>query len=82
MDEELLEANEKQKMDKQLKLAEVAKKEQEEYEKIIQRQIADLENERRIEEERRKMRYEHNNELLKQIKLKEERKKMGRREPS
>jgi hypothetical protein len=60
---ELLEANEKQKLDKEYKLAEQAKQEQEEYQRIIEKQIRDLENERRKEEEKKRMRYDHNNEL-------------------
>jgi hypothetical protein len=60
---DLLSANEKQKLDKELKLAEQAKQEQEEYQKIIEKQIKDLENERRKEEERQQMRYDHNREL-------------------
>lgn len=59
----MLEANEKQKMDKELKLAEMAKLEQEEYEKIIDKQLKDLEGERTRDEERKNMRYDHNWEL-------------------
>ena len=60
---ELLEANEKQKLDKEYKLGEQAKQEQEEYQKIIEKQIKDLEAERRKDEEKKKMRYDHNHEL-------------------
>ncbi len=60
---ELLDANEKQKLDKEYKLGEQAKQEQEEYQRIIEKQIKDLENERRKEEEKRKIRYDHNHEL-------------------
>jgi len=60
---ELLEANEKQKIDKEYKLGQQAKQEQEEYQKIIEKQIRDLENERRKEEDKKKMRYNHNQEL-------------------
>jgi len=60
---ELLEANEKQKLDKEYKLAEQAKQEQEEYQRIIEKQIKDLENERRKEEDKKRMRYDHNHEL-------------------
>lgn len=60
---ELLEANEKQKLDKEYKLAEQAKHEQEEYQRIIEKQIKDLENERRKEEDKKRMRYDHNHEL-------------------
>ena len=60
---ELLEANEKQKLDKEYKLGEQARQEQEEYQRIIEKQIKDLENERKKEEEKKKMRYDHNHEL-------------------
>lgn len=60
---ELLEANEKQKLDKEYKLAEQAKQEQEEYQRIIEKQIKDLENERRKDEDKKRMRYDHNHEL-------------------
>ena len=60
---DLLEANEKQKLDKEYKLAEQAQQEQEEYQRIIEKQIKDLEFERRKEEDRKRMRYDHNNEL-------------------
>ena len=78
--EELLAANERQKIDKELKLAEQAKQEQEEYEKIVQRQMEEIEQERRIAEERKRMRYEHNFELQKMIKLREEKNKLEQRE--
>lgn len=58
-----MEANEKQKLDKEYKLAEQAKQEQEEYQRIIEKQIKDLENERRKDEEKKRMRYDHNHEL-------------------
>lgn len=60
---ELLEANEKQKLDKEYKLGDQARQEQEEYQRIIEKQIKDLENERKKEEEKKKMRYDHNHEL-------------------
>jgi hypothetical protein len=60
---ELLEANEKQKYDKEYKLGEQARQEQDEYQKIIEKQIKDLENERRKDEDKKRMRYDHNQEL-------------------
>ncbi len=60
---ELLEANEKQKLEKEYKLADQAKQEQEEYQRIIEKQIKDLENERRKEEEKKRIRFDHNHEL-------------------
>jgi len=59
----MLKANEKQKLDKELKLAEQAKHEEEEYHKIIEKQLRDLENERRKDEDKKKMRFDHNWEL-------------------
>lgn len=78
--EDLLIANKKQKLDKELKLAEHAKLDQEEYEKIIHKQIETLERDRRIEEERKRLRYEHNNDLLTQIKVREENNKVEQRD--
>jgi len=60
---ELLEANERQKLEKEMKLGELAKQEQNEYMKIIDRQIKELENERKKEEDRKKNRHDHNFEL-------------------
>ena len=60
---ELLEANEKQKLDKEHKLGQQAQQEQNEYQRIIEKQIRDMEFERRKEEEKKKMRYDHNQEL-------------------
>ena len=59
----MLEANEKQKFDKEYKLAEQAKQEQEEYQRIIEKQIKDLENERTKEEDKKRIRFDHNHEL-------------------
>ena len=58
-----MDANERQKLDKEYKLGEQARQEQEEYQRIIEKQIKDLDNERRKEEEKRKMRFDHNHEL-------------------
>ena len=60
---ELLEANALQKLEKEYKIGEQARQEQEEYQRIIEKQIKDLETERRKEEEKKKMRYNHNHEL-------------------
>ena len=59
----MLEANEKQKFDKELKLAEQAKQEESEYNKIVENQLKNLEFERKREEDRKTMRYDHNFEL-------------------
>lgn len=50
-------------MDKEYKLGEQAKQEQEEYQRIIEKQIKDLDLEKKKEEEKKKMRYDHNHEL-------------------
>ena len=63
MVEELMRANEQQKAEKEIKLAEQAKVEKEEYSRIIESQLKAQEEERRKEEERQKMKYDHNEEL-------------------
>lgn len=73
-------ANEQQKMDKELRLAEQAKIEKEEYNRIIEAQLKSQEEERRRDEERVKMRYDHNHELRRQIKVREELEKQKKRE--
>lgn len=80
MVEELMTANERQKLDKEQRLAEQAKIEKEEYDKIIEAQIKGQEDENRKQEERLKSRYDHNNELRKQIKIREEFEKQKKRE--
>lgn len=59
----MLDANEKQKLEKEYKLAEQGKQEQDEYQRIIEKQVKDLENERRKDEDKKRMRFDHNNEL-------------------
>ena len=49
--EELLESNNRQKIQKQNQLAEQARQEQIEYERIIKKQLDDMERERKVEEE-------------------------------
>lgn len=61
--QELIEANEKQKLDKELKLSEQAKQEEEEYSRIVDRQIKEREIERQKEEDRKNLRYNHSNEI-------------------
>ena len=78
--EELLESNNKQKLQKQNQLAEQARQEQAEYERIIRKQLDDMEKERKIEEEKKRMRYEHNQDLRKLIKLREEKEKVEAKE--
>ena len=60
--DELIQSNNKQKLQKRNQLAEQARQEQAEYERIIKRQLEEMEREKRIEEERKKMRYENTKE--------------------
>ena len=75
---ELIEANEIQKLSKGMRLKEQAKQDEEEYQYIVKNQMREMEIERRLEEERKKMRYEHNDELKRQIKEKEEKERIKR----
>jgi len=78
--EDLLIANEKAKLDKELKLAEVAKIDQQEYCKILEKQITDLENERRKEDEYKVKKLNHGGDIKKQMKEKEELVKVKKRD--
>ena len=76
---ELIEGNEIQKVAKKKRLQEQALAEQKEYQDIIKRQIADMEEDRRLEEMRKNI-YNSNGEALrKQMKEKEEKRKMMER---
>ena len=77
---DLIESNQKQFKLKQEGLIENAKKEEEEYKKIIQREIEEKEKERKYEDERKKLYNEHMLQLKKQIIDKEERNKVNQRE--
>ena len=46
-----------------MKLGELAKQEQDEYNKIIERQLKELDVQKRKDEEKVRLRYDHNNEL-------------------
>ena len=78
--EELFQSNNRQKLQKQNQLAEQARQEQLEYERIIRKQLDDMEREKRIEEEKKRMRYEHNLDLRKLIKLREEKERLEAKE--
>jgi hypothetical protein len=78
--EELLDSNNRQKIQKQNQLAEQARQEQAEYERIIKKQLDDMERERKIEEEKKRMRYENNQDIRKLIKLKEEKDRLEAKE--
>lgn len=80
MVEELMQANEQQKAERELRLAGQAKLEKDEYDRIIEAQIKAQEEERRKEEERHRLRYDHNSELRRQIKEREELEKQKKRE--
>ena len=78
--DELLQSNNRQKIQKRNQLAEQARQEQEEYERIIKNQLEEMEKEKRIEEERKRMRYENTKDLRKMIKLREEKEKLEEKE--
>ena len=59
---------------------EICKQEKEEYEKIIKKNMEDIEKDRRDEEIRKKKLLDNKNQLLKLIKIKEEKEKMKMRE--
>ena len=50
-------------MGKDLKIAEEARKNQEEYGKIIDKQLKDLENDRKKEDNKKKVLLDHNSQL-------------------
>ena len=78
--EELIASNEKQRLDKQMQLAEQARQEQEEYKRIVKKQMEEMEKERRIDEDKKKKLYENTKDLKKLIKIKEEKERLESRE--
>ena len=76
---ELIEGNEKQKLAKKKKLEEQAFADQKEYEYIVKHQIADMEEERRLEEIRKKIFTANGEEVLRQIHEKIEKAKLKKR---
>ena len=78
--DELIKSNNKQKTQKRNQLAEQARQEQAEYERIIKNQLEEMEKEKRIEEDRKRMRYENTKDLRKMIKLREEKEKVEEKE--
>ena len=78
--QELIASNEKQRADKQKQLAEQARQEQLEYQRIVKQQLEEIEKERRTEEDKKKKRYENTKDLKKLMKLKEEKEKLQSRE--
>ena len=78
--EELLIANARQKLDKELQLAEEAKKEQEEFERIIKEHEKEIEARKEQERIKLKKLLDHNKDLRIQIAQKEERERLMQRE--
>lgn len=73
---ELIEGNEIQKLAKKKKLEEQAFADQKEYEYIIKHQLADMEEERRMEEIRKKILNDNGEEVKKQIQEKKKKKSL------
>ena len=59
---------------------EIAKKEKEEHDRIIEKNMEDIEKDRRMEEIKKKKIYENKYDLIKLIKMKEEKEKMKNKE--
>ena len=78
--QDLLLANARQKLDKELQLAEEAKKEQEEFERIIKEQEKEIEEIKERERIKLKKMLDHNKDLRIQIAQKEERERLNKRE--
>ena len=74
--QELIDGNEMQKKAKQKKLEEQTFADQREYDYIVKHQLADMEEERKLEEIRKKIFNANGEELRRQINEKKERKKM------
>ena len=73
-------ANARQKLDKELQLAEEAKKEQEEFERIIKEHEKEIEASKERERIKLKKMLDHNKDLRIQIAQKEERERLNKRE--
>jgi hypothetical protein len=78
--EELIASNERQRLYKQNQLAEQAKQEHEEHERIVKQYLEETEKERRAEEDKKKKLYENTQDLKKLIKIKEEKERMHSKE--
>ena len=78
--QDLLLANARQKLDKELQLAEEAKKEQEEFERIIKEHEKEIEASKERERIKLKKMLDHNKDLRIQIAQKEERERLNKRE--
>ena len=78
--EELKEINERQRKEKKKQLMEIAKQEKEEYERILEKNMEEIEKDRRREENKKKKVYENKNDLIKLIRMKEEKERIKNRE--
>ena len=76
---ELIEGNEKQKLAKRKRLEQQAFADQKEYEYIVKHQIADMEEERRLEEIKKKIFNANGEEIRRQIQEKIEKEKLKKR---
>jgi hypothetical protein len=77
---ELIEANNRQKLDKEIQLAEEAKKEKEEFERIIKEHQKEIDEKKERERIKIKKLLDHNADLQRQIIEKEERNRVYKRE--
>jgi uncharacterized protein YcaQ len=78
--DEFVSYNKKQKLDKELLMAEQASLNEIEFQRIIEKQVHDKEREEKKVIDRKKLLADHNHELRRQIKEKEEDEKMKARE--
>ena len=77
---DLIDANNRQRLDKEIQLAEEAKKEKEEFERIIKEYEKEIEEKKEMERIKIRKLLEHNADLQRQIIEKEERNKVIQRE--
>ena len=77
---DLIDANNRQRLDKEIQLAEEAKKEKEEFERIIKEHEKEIEEKKEMERIKIRKLLEHNADLQRQIIEKEERNKVIQRE--
>ena len=77
---DLIDANNRQRLDKEIQLAEEAKKEKEEFERIIKEYEKEIEEKKEMERIKIRKLLEHNADLQRQIIEKEERNRVIQRE--
>jgi hypothetical protein len=78
--QDMIEANNRQKLDKEMQLVEQAKKEKEEFDRIIKEHQKEIEEEKIREKIKHEALMYHNADLKRQIADKEEKEKINRRE--